>query len=302
MNLTNVAIFAHRIRKEPFMKKYIICTLLISLSLIACGRKNVKNPHQKEKTVQVHFQGNHFKKTDLELLGLRGKVKRLEEIFDYYEYAEDGSAKKLDVAAVLPREGTFFSTINGLPLIIDFDEEGYIIGTRRYEDTGIDSLIYNYKEKTITQYTGDKKQYIDCYKYDERGNVIEKRWGPVGLPSHKYYHITYNNRGQKIKEISSISKTKIELGKETIYKYDSKGRIIYEERKGILGEIREYTYNREGDIQTIKKKPFLEPDQELWYEYTYDKQGNYIKSILYLKDKIEGKLTSRVTQRKIEYY
>lgn len=192
MNLTNVAIFAHRIRKEPFMKKYIICTLLISLSLIACGRKNVKNPYQKGKTVQVHFQGNHFKKTDWELLGLRGKVKRLEEIFDYYEYAEDGSAKKLDVAAVLPREGTFFSTINGLPLIIDFDEEGYIIGTRRYEDTGIDSLIYNYKEKTITQYTGDKKQYIDCYKYDERGNVIEKRWGPVVLPSHKYYHITYN--------------------------------------------------------------------------------------------------------------
>ena len=103
-------------------------------------------------------------------------------------------------------------------------------------------------------------------------------------------------------EISSISKTKIELGEETIYKYDSKGRIIYEEEKGILGEIREYTYNREGDIQTIKKKPFLEPEQELWYEYTYDEQGNYIKSILYLKDKIEGKLTSRVTQRKIEYY
>ena len=279
MNLTNVAIFAHRIRKEPFMKRYIMFLLLISLRLVAFGRKNVKNPHQQGESVQ-YFQGNHFKKTDWELLGLRGKVKRLEEIFDYYEYAEDGSAKKLDVAAVLPREGTFFSTINGLPLIIDFDEEGYIIGTRRYEDTGIDSLIYNYKEKTITQ----------------------KRWGPVVLPSHKYYHITYNNRGQKIKEISSISKTKIELGKETIYKYDSKGRIIYEERKGILGEIREYTYNREGDIQTIKKKPFLEPDQELWYEYTYDKQGNYIKSILYLKDKIEGKLTSRVTQRKIEYY
>ena len=256
--------------------------LLISLSLIACGRKNVKNPYQKGKTLQVHFQGNHFKKTDWELLGLRGKVKRLEEIFDYYEYAEDGSAKKLDVAAVLPREGTFFSTINGLPLIIDFDEEGYIIGTRRYEDTGIDSLIYNYKEKTITQYTGDKKQYIDCYKYDERGNVIEERWGRVVLPS--------------------ISKTKIELGKETIYRYDSKGRIIYEEKKGGLGEIREYTYNKKGDIQTIRKKPFLEPEQELRYEYTYDKQGNYIKSILYLKDKIEGKLTSRVTQRKIEYY
>ena len=159
----------------------------------------------------------------------------------------------------------------------------------------------NLWEKNIILLTSNSR-YIDCYKYDERGNVIEKRRGPVVLPSHKYYHITYNNRGQKIKEISSISKTKIELGKETIYKYDSKGRIIYEERKGILGEIREYTYNREGDIQTIKKKPFLEPDQELWYEYTYDKQGNYIKSILYLKDKIEGKLTSRVTQRKIEYY
>jgi len=148
------------------MKKHIMFLLLISLSLIACGRKNVKNPYQKGKTVQVHFQGNHFKKTDWELLGLRGKVKRLEEIFDYYEYAEDGSAKKLDVAAVLPREGTFFSTINGLPLIIDFDEEGYIIGTRRYEDTGIDSLIYNYKEKTITQYTGDKKQWWCFKKYD----------------------------------------------------------------------------------------------------------------------------------------
>ena len=263
------------------MKRYIMFLLLISLSLVACGRKNVKNPHQQGESVQ-YFQGNHFKKTDWELLGLRGKVKRLEEIFDYYEYAEDGSAKKSDRVVVLPREGTFFSTINGLPLI--------------------DSLIYNHKEKTITQYTGDIKKYIDCYKYDERGNVIEKRWGRADLPSYKYYHITYNDRGQKIKEISSISKTKIELGKETIYKYDSKGRIIYEERKGILGEIREYTYNREGDIQTIKKKPFLEPDQELWYEYTYDKQGNYIKSILYLKDKIEGKLTSRVTQRKIEYY
>ena len=283
------------------MKRHIMLLLLISLSLIACGRRNVKNPHQQGESVQ-YFQGNHFKKTDWELLGLRGKVKRLEEIFDYYEYAEDGSAKKSDRVVVLPREGTFFRTINGLPLIIDFDEEGYIIGTRRYEDTEIDSLIYNHKEKTITQYTGDIKQYIDCYKYDERGNVIEKRWGRADLPSYKYYHITYNDRGQKIKEISSISKKEIKLGEETIYKYDSKGRIIYEEEKGILGEIREYTYNKKGDIQTIKKKPFLQPEQELWYEYTYDKQGNYIKSILYLKDKIEGKLTSRVTQRKIEYY
>jgi len=74
-------------------------------------------------------------------LGLRGKVKRLEEIFDYYEYAEDGSAKKSDRVVVSPREDTFFSTVNGLPLIIDFDEEGYIIGTRRYEDTEIDFSI-----------------------------------------------------------------------------------------------------------------------------------------------------------------
>ena len=206
--------------------------------------KNVKNPHQQEKTVQVDFQGNHFKKIDWELLGLRGKVKRLEEIFDYYEYAEDGSAKKSDRVVVSPREDTFFSTVNGLPLIIDFDEEGYIIGTRRYEDTEIDSLIYNYKEKTITQYTGDEKQYIDRYKYDKRGNVIEEIWGTVVLPSYKYYHITYNKKGQKIKEISSISKTEIKLGEETIYKYDSKGRIIYEEKKGILGDIREYTYNK----------------------------------------------------------
>ena len=145
---------------------------------------------------------------------------------------------------VSPREDTFFSTVNGLPLIIDFDEEGYIIGTRRYEDTEIDSLIYNYKEKTITQYTGDEKQYIDHYKYDKRGNVIEEIWGTVVLPSYKYYHITYNKKGQKIKEISSISKTEIKLGEETIYKYDSKGRIIYEEKKGILGDIREYTYNK----------------------------------------------------------
>ncbi|WP_040358090.1 hypothetical protein [Capnocytophaga sp. oral taxon 338] len=129
------------------MKKHIMFLLLISLSLIACGKKNVKNPHQQEKTVQVDFQGNHFKKTDWELLGLRGKVKRLEEIFDYYEYAEDGSAKKSDRVVVSPREDTFFSTVNGLPLIIDFDEGGYIIGTRRYEDTEIDSLIYNYKRE-----------------------------------------------------------------------------------------------------------------------------------------------------------
>ena len=162
------------------MKRHIIFLLLISLSLVACGRKNVKNPHQQGESVQ-YFQGNHFKKTDWELLGLRGKVKRLEEIFDYYEYAEDGSAKKSDRVVVLPREGTFFRTINGLPLIIDSDEEGYIIGTRRYEDTEIDSLIYNHKEKTITQYTGDIKQYIDCYKYDERGNIIEKRWGSAEI-------------------------------------------------------------------------------------------------------------------------
>ena len=216
------------------MKRYIMFLLLISLSLVACGRKNVKNPHQQGESVQ-YFQGNHFKKTDWELLGLRGKVKRLEEIFDYYEYAEDGSAKKSDRVVVLPREGTFFRTINGLPLIIDFDEEGYIIGTRRYEDTGIDYLIYNHKEKTITQYTGDKKQYIDCYKYDERGNVIEERWGRVVLPSYKYYHITYNNRGQKIKEISLKTSRQFRTSVFQFRPYH--GTELYEEIKKLKGKI-----------------------------------------------------------------
>ncbi len=51
--------------------------LLISLSLIACGRKNVKNPHQKGKTVQVHFQGNHFKKNGLGAIGFAWESKTI---------------------------------------------------------------------------------------------------------------------------------------------------------------------------------------------------------------------------------
>ena len=68
-------------------------------------------------------------------------------------------------------------------------------------------------------------------------------------------------------------------------------------------QIREYTYNKKGDIQTIKKKPFLEPDQELWYEYTYDKQGNYLQSKRYLRLIRTGKeVLSEIEKREITYY
>ena len=115
--------------------------------------------------------------------------------------------------------------------------------------------------------------YKYTFKYDEKGNEIERnRYNSDGSLRSKYT-FKYDEKGNKI-EYNSYNSDGSLLSKYT-YKYDEKGN-----------EIEYNSYNSDGSI-----------DEETTYKYEFDKFDNWIKKVSLEKD---NPLT--VIERLIEYY
>ncbi len=151
------------------------------------------------------------------------------------------------------------------------------------------------------------------YSFDRFGRIIKyvyDAYAEIPLATTDYI---YNSKGQLTKEIGGgVSNT------ETTYKYDLKGREIEKEtyNEGMFQEKVVYMYNQAGNEVTelhydeggkvTSKESFLYPPK-LGYtdglnhregvKQEFDKQGNWIKTLVYE----EGEL-QLILLRRIEYY
>ena len=144
------------------------------------------------------------------------------------------------------------------------------------------SLYYKYtfkydekgNEIERNSYISDGSLYYKyTYKYDEKGNEIEENiYSSDGSLSIKYIS-KYDEKGNKI-EYNSYNSDGSLLSKYT-YKYDEKGN-----------EIEYNSYNSDGSI-----------DEEETYKYELDKLDNWIKKVSFKNDK-----PLEVIEWLIEYY
>lgn len=167
-----------------------------------------------------------------------------------------------------------------------YDEKGnlifcdYSVGSyRSYEDY----MYYEEENRIDVQITQPRfdslfdkwSSSIETYKYDEKGNLIEKADDNSTL-LERYKYDEKGNRTEKIKVFFT----------KTTYKYDAQGNLI-----------EKYLEDTFSEKETYKNKIFTET-----YDYEYDAIGNWIqKKYNYIHwSNIDNCITK--TKREIEYY
>ena len=265
----------------------------------------------------ISFANPKRKKTDLEKLGFKGKVKSVETIY-YYAIEESGKITKEDI--FVQTFYLFNKQGNLQEELIDFNDGGqyqskYVYDSQnnliqniygfdgiyenifyKYDNEGnkIEEVIYDENDSLI-------KKYI--YDYDSQGNLKKEfEYDSQGLKSKKTYE--YDSQGNLIKKKFYLPNGK--LDRKYIYKYDSQGKVIAEYRfttkvRLALKLTNKYTYkyNSQGDLieETLYKNDGS-IEHKRSYEYEYDNQGNWIKAIEYNSKENQHYIITR----KIEYY
>jgi hypothetical protein len=161
------------------------------------------------------------------------------------------------------------------------------------------------------------------YKYDDLGNLITE-WSYSSDDSSKYTYV-YNDEGERAKKFFYNSK---ETGSsKTTYKYNRKGKLIEEidynndgslrlkiiNKYSLLGNrivtlcldengflLRKYNSKYDKADNIIEERYFESYDsttQKHNYKYIYDKWGNWIVQIIFIKG-----IPKYYYERKIEYY
>ena len=262
---------------------------------------------------------NPKKKSDLEKLGFKGKVKSVETIY-YYAVEKSGKITKGDTSTkafyLFNKQGnlqeklTDFYYGSQYKTKYVYDSQNNLIQNYIYDSYGdldkkiiykndnkgnkIEELIYDENDSLIKKYT---------YVYDLRGNLKKEfEYNPQGLKSKKTYK--YDLKGNLKKE--KFYRSNGELDGKYIYKYDSQGKVIakywFTTKVWLTLKLtykNTYKYNSQGDlIEEILYKNDGSIENKRSYEYEYDNQGNWIRAIEYdTKEKPQY-----IIIRKIEYY
>jgi hypothetical protein len=161
-----------------------------------------------------------------------------------------------------------------------YNNSGLLITMNEYDGNGkLISTVenkYNANNELVSSLTYDEPRkllYSGYYKYDMRGNVIEDIWGSrnsKGVMNERTKTFRFNSKKQKTEQTHSSGGSK---PKRTTYEYDSNGNLL------------------------IEKDSY---DSQYTYQYTYDKQNNWTKSIRsYLSF---GSKSFVITEREIKYY
>jgi hypothetical protein len=165
--------------------------------------------------------------------------------------------------------------------------------TFEYDDYG--NLISN----KIEPLNKSIKAWELTYKYDDRMNVIEQgNINPQGSFTDKLDYV-YDKKSRVIEKI--VYSADNGKGTRETFRYDRKGNVIEEcdyNHSGILVRRFFYKFNKPGNMveltaQDSTGKMYLEEA----YEYTYDREINWIKKIIF-----EQKVPIYILEREIEYY
>ncbi len=197
-----------------------------------------------------------------------------------------------------------------------YDDRGNLIEENHYNTNGNlddkNTLTYRYNEKgnkiEETHYDGGS---VSFYRYNNNGNLIEERYSPSftarkactykkvmercghgGCGAESYCTYQYDGEGNKIKANCN--------GDQITYRYDSNGHEIEESCGSPSHKPWYQSIHQYDDKDNLIKEKRIENDiigKDRNYQYTYDKQGNWIKKITFEKD-----VPQFIEQREITYY
>ena len=212
-----------------------------------------------------------------------------------------------------------------------YDERGNLVAHQMNNGKTVqwmDAFVYDSLDNMIFKgrcngYNGDnstckcKGFSASCgYEYDDRHNMIRDYsigdWKPSGMDC--YYQ--YDSAGREIeRKHYDVMGTQRTFDRHIQTTYDSAGRIV--KKEALVGEFRinesffdykmavleEWSYDEHGNLvehagYQTKGQPF----KIIRYQYTYDKQGNWVKRVRYEGGSDDSMTATEVVWRKIEYY
>jgi len=173
------------------------------------------------------------------------------------------------------------------------------VGVSYYNKKGLLSESLNFngnKELLIFKFT---------YQYDDENNLIsESYFDGSGFQNIKHYTIPEPDSNQRIQ----IERDKNnEFTCKTVEFTDRKGRIIrsmeYDSSDALTADFKSY-YDDHGNLIKEILKRINHPDEESvvthWYEYTYDKNNNWIRCIHHYQSDKEIYDPPSLTLRRVE--
>lgn len=253
----------------------IICILGF---LVSCDNQTNRNVQTNDKE-NVGKQKNLNVKTDLQELGLKGKVKVLkqEEFFRGNSDSEIG----------LKTGSNSFS--------YKFNESECKIEEQYYDSVGMIKDKSEYVYSNEGQKSGKKVTDLDNnllhsyqYEYDEFGRVIKINITDYeGNDKFDYYKTSkYDGNGNEILSIIYTPDGKKVQSAEYTFEKNKKVKLILYDNMDSPYAICEYKYNESGDVN---KEIFYSGNnllfEEYSIEYTYDSQNNWIKKVYSLDKK-----------------
>jgi hypothetical protein len=143
------------------------------------------------------------------------------------------------------------------------------------------------------------------YIYDIYGNCIEKKGEYLLGPTVDFLKIisTYDNKNRLIKQfVNSYEESKPNIKHTKEYEYEENSNIII--KKKIIDhnswrdetEIEYFKYDEQDNLKEYKEvRNDIILNEKNW-EYIYDEEGNWIKSI-----EFKNNIATQITERKFEY-
>ena len=254
--------------------------------------------------------------TDLEKQGFKGKVKSIKST-TYKAIEKFGEIQKGEKFSgffyTFNKDGNFIECIsdekeNNSRQTFIYNDKGNIIEQKEYDSEGSlkSQTTYNYDDKgrevesliTLSfQGINGSAELRITKEYDQKGNIIEeKNYNNHNKLSSKGIY-TYDERGNKIKEIFiNLDSKKPE--EKNIYIYDKNNNKI-EVQEYISENLSEKTIIKYDEKGNILEKDLIDFNKNMSFKIIYknDKIGNSIEQIYY----VNGNLYV-IEEIEIEYY
>lgn len=297
-------------------KLHFIGIILLFSVLTSCSKKESKN--------------------DLEIAGLKGKVKSITIIESLSSDNEMyiGEIHKYDLLGYEVEKEEFYNGEHNVKYTRDnnnniIEEKGYGVNAEGFIDDWMIKNKFNHENKLIesTHLSDNKIGAIYEFKYDDNGNLIsEHRTYPKDYANEDITSYKYDENNNIIEMVTktSVLKDSYSSYRKLVFKYDNKNNKIYESKadengktgisiefkydnnNNIIEEVNSYKdekrfitkYQYNEDKLTEEKRLNTDGSIEWTISYDYDKEGNWIKKSYYGKN---GDLKD-LTLRLIEYY
>lgn len=159
-------------------------------------------------------------------------------------------------------------------------------------------LVYDYEGRLIRKrryYLGTMLDFNMNYRYNMEGELIEKSGSKISCPQ-KIFTYHYNDNGDIEKEV--VIDTINNNTTITSYNFEDNVTTIEYLKKGYLSQKVIQEKDQYGNIVKSKEYNYLgERKSYEMYKITYDKKGNWIKSVKYLDF-----VPTVIQERKILYF